>query len=114
MFVLKKSDSYFWPVIVKTPVTGGNVKEETFEAEFKRVSQTRIKEIRDLIMKEEITDTDLAREIVVGWKGINDGSAEMEFSKENLESVLDVPQLAASIIKAWFQSISGEAARRKN
>lgn len=113
MFVIKQSQSYFWPVEVLFPISGGKHDKQTFDVEFKRISQTRIKEIGKLIDAGEITDADLCKELVVGWKGVTDEkSEEMPFSTGALEGLLDVHLVAAAIVTAWFGSLS--AAKRKN
>jgi len=113
MFIIKKSESYIWPVVVKFPMSGGRHAEERFDAEFKRVTNSRIREIQKQIEKEEISDIDLAKEILVGWKGVHDDEKnEMPFSIENKEQLLDVALVAGAIVTAFFESITG--AKRKN
>lgn len=113
MFVLSQSSSYTWPVEVLLPESGGRQKKETFDAEFKRLPYSRIREIRDQIQKEEISDLDLSREILVGWKGIHDERGdEIPFSEGMKEKLLDVQLVASAVVMAWFKSISG--AKTKN
>lgn len=111
MFVLKKSESYSWPVSVKVPVSGGQFKKETFDAEFKRLSQSRIQEVIKNV--EEMNNSDFCKEILLGWKGIqDDGGEEIPFSESARDTLLDVPAVAGSIVSAFFESLSGE--KRKN
>lgn len=113
MFVIKQSQSYFWPVEVMFPVSGGKHDKQTFDVEFKRISQSRIKEIGKQIDAGEIADADLCKEIVTGWKGVTDEkSEEMPFSSGALEGLLDIPLVGAAIVTAWFESLS--TAKRKN
>jgi hypothetical protein len=44
MFILSQSSSYKWPVSVDFPVDGGKYEKQTFDAEFKRMSQPQIEE----------------------------------------------------------------------
>lgn len=124
-FVLKQSDTYSWPVTFDIPVDGGRHQKQTFDAEFKRPTQSRIVEIQEAVMKrlraiqrdEEtdgmITDQEIADEILVGWSGVEDGEGgEVPFSEKNKQQVLDVPAVTASIVEAFFDSIKG--AKRKN
>jgi hypothetical protein len=127
-FVLKQSDTYTWPVSFEIPVDGGRFVRQTFDAEFKRPTQTRIVEIQELVMArlraiqndEEtagmITDLEIAGEILVGWSGIEDGkdgkSAEVPYSEKAKAQVLDMPAVSASIVEAFFDSLKG--AKRKN
>ena len=112
-FVLKQSNTYRWPVSFETPSDGGRHEKQTFDGEFKRLSQSRIREIGQLIETSEITDAAIATEVLVGWSGINDDSGqEVPFSQVALEQLLEVPMLAASVITAYFASLNG--AKRKN
>lgn len=109
MFRISQSDSYFWPVTVNVPVSGGVFKKETFEVEFRRISQSRLKEI---LADDSFDRVAFAREVVKGWKGVEDGGAELPFSDDALDQLLDVPLVAAAIFDAFAQSISG--AKSKN
>ena len=113
-FVLKKDDSsYKWPVIHNMPVDGGKHEKHTFDAEFKRVTQTRIREMGEQIQNNEITEADLLNEVLLGWDGINDEDGNpIKYSQIALQQVIDVPMLATDISKAFFDSLAG--AKRKN
>jgi hypothetical protein len=81
-FVLKQSDSYTWPVSIKLPANGGKRERQTFDAEFKRLPQSRINEIQREVQQrvkanekgedtgEGISDQSIADEILMGWDGI--------------------------------------------
>lgn len=110
MFVISQSESYAWPVEVKLPASGGTFDKHTFEAEFKRMPASRI---RELIAREDILDIDFCREVMVGWKGIVDNNMkEIPFSETARDRMLDVPGVAQAIYAAFLESHSG--ARRKN
>lgn len=110
MFKLSKSESYTWPVVVEVPQSGGKFGKETFDAEFKRLSQS---DLKGMIEREGATDSDFCREIMIGWKGITDGSgAEVPFSLSARDELLDVPTVARAIAEAYLSSVSG--AKRKN
>jgi hypothetical protein len=112
MFKLSQSDTYNWPVTVEVPADGGRTEKSTFDAEFKRLTQSRIEEIRKLIEREEIRDVDLVREVMVGWSSVVDQNGEVPFSAQALDQLLEVPMVAGSIVLALFASLSG--AKRKN
>lgn len=113
MFVLKQSDSYSWPVSVRFPVSGGSHQEQKFDGEFIRVTQSRIREIQKQIADEEITDFDLAKSVLIGWKGVQDESGnDLPFSIEHRDRLLEVALVAGSVVAAFFESITG--AKRKN
>jgi hypothetical protein len=124
-FVLKQSDSYTWPVSIKLPANGGKREKQTFEAEFKRLPQSRINEIQMLVQQrikaaergedtgEGITDQSIADEVLVGWEGIVDGDDEaVSFNKGTKAQLLDVPMMAGALIEAFFESLV--EAKRKN
>jgi len=123
-FVLKQSDSYRWPVSFKLPTDGGKREKQTFEAEFKRLPQSRIMEIQTQAQRlikaaedgeqiEGISDLSVADEVLVGWSGIVDEDGEeVPFSKANKAALLEVPMLAASLIQSYFESLVEE--KRKN
>ena len=124
-FVLKQSSSYLWPVSFDIPVDGGRHEKNTFDAELKRLPQSRIVEIQEAVQKrltaiqrdEEtdgmITDQEIAAEILIGWNGITDDSGEqVPFSEKAKLELLDVPTVTAAIVTAYFSSLQG--AKRKN
>lgn len=112
MFKLIQPTSYTWPVTVELPVDGGRTEKATFDAEFKRLSQSRLEEIRGQIERNEIRDVDLVREVMVGWSGVTDGANPVPYSETARDQLLDIPMVAASIVMSLFQSIAG--AKRKN
>ena len=117
-FVLNQSQSYSWPVSIKLPADGGKREKSSFDAVFKRLPQSRINEIQQLVQQrvkaaesgEEldngITDQNIADEILVGWSGIVDGDGdEVPYSEAVKAQLLDVPMLASALIEAYFASL---------
>ena len=112
-FVLKQSDSYTWPVSFDLPIDGGRHERQSFDGEFRRLSQSRIREIGAQIESGEITDGELAAEVLVGWSGVTDDAGkDVPFNHGALSQLLDVPMLATAIVTAYFGSLQG--AKRKN
>ena len=124
-FVLKQSDSYTWPVSIKLPANGGKRERQTFDAEFKRLPQSRINEIQREVQQrvkanekgedtgEGISDQSIAAEILVGWDGIVDGDGEpVPFSNAVKAQLLDVPMMAGALVGAYFESLVEQ--KRKN
>lgn len=112
-FILKQSDSYSWPISFDLPIDGGRHQRQSFDGEFCRLSQSRIREIGAQIEAGEITDAELAAEVLVGWSGITDDAGkDVPFSQGALSQLLDVPMLATAIVSAYFGSLQG--AKRKN
>ncbi len=113
MFTLSLSPSYSWPVVLQVPTDGGKYEKFTFDAQFKRVSAQRMREIGEAIQKGETTDVAICREVLVGWKGIVDAERqEIPFSEEALEKLLSVGNAAAAIVLTFLESYSG--AKLKN
>lgn len=113
MFKLAQSTSYKWSVKVELPVDGGKFEKATFDAEFKRLSQSRINELRTQMEAPGYTETDLAKEVLIGWSGVVDGDGnEIPFSEGNRDKLLDVPMVAVAIGMSFFESLAG--AKRKN
>lgn len=112
MFKLKQTDTFFWPVEVQIPGDGGKFDKQTFDAQFKRVSQQKLYAMREDIEAGKVTDDSFAREVLVGWRGVTDDGTEVPFSETTLDQLLDIPTVAASIVMAFTKAHSGLA--RKN
>lgn len=123
-FVLKQSSSYSWPVTIRMPADGGKREKQSFEAEFKRLPQSRIAEIQAQAQKlvkaaeageqlDGISDVTVADEVLVGWSGILDEDGEeVPYTETNKAILLEVPLMAASLVQAYFASLTDE--KRKN
>jgi hypothetical protein len=119
--VLKDSDSYTWPIVYRQPVSGGRREKQEFEAEFKRLPQSRITQIQELAQRRidndpaatDISDVSIADEVLVGWDGIVDGDGEViPYSKGTKAQLLELPMMAGCLIEAYFTSLVEE--KRKN
>ena len=112
-FKLDQSGTYKWPVTVEVPVDDGRHDKQKFDGEFKRITQSRIREMGQLIETGDLTDVDLVKEVLVGWDGIEDDQGnQLKFSQAKLKQLLDVPMVATAIATSFFDSIAG--AKRKN
>ena len=112
-FILAQSDSYSWPVTVEFPVDGGRFEKQTFDAEFKRLPQSRIEQVIERSNDVSVNDTEFAREVLVGWAGVTgDDAQEIPYSVEAARRLLEVPLVAGAIVQAFFASLTG--AKRKN
>lgn len=114
-FRFNKKATFLWPVILMVPSSKGAGKydKQTFEAEFNYLDQERIDEIIKAARAEELNDTQVLDEVLVGWKGVQeDDGSEMEFSPSNLEMLLQIPGMRSAIVQSFFDSLAG--ARRKN
>jgi hypothetical protein len=121
-FKLSQTATYIWPMKITLPADGGRRETHSFDAVLRRLPQSRINElIRQVKLQErgdvdpadEIQDMDAAREVVAGWSGILDGDGEeLPFSDQNLTTLLEIPTVAAQIVKSWFGSLN--EAKQKN
>lgn len=112
MFKLAASPVY-WQTI-ETEVTGENGVRTAvkFDIQFKRLSSDQHKELAARIPAESMNDADIAREVVVGWRGVADEeNNQIEFSAENFDKMLQLG-FATSIVVHFFRSYP--KARQKN
>jgi hypothetical protein len=120
-FVLKQSATYSWPVPFKVPTDGGKYEKQTFDADFKRLPQSRINEIQTEVQarirsaekgeafESDISDISIADEVLAGWTGVvDDEGEEVPFSATSKAQLLNIPGLAGSIIEAYFESVAGK------
>lgn len=113
MFIISQKASYTWPVTVEFPVDGGKTERQTFDAEFRRIPQSRMADLRKQIEAGDVTDMDICLEVLTGWAGVTDDRGEsVPFSEGAKAQLLDVPLVAAAVVMAWMQSLTG--AKRKN
>lgn len=112
MFKITQQPTYSWPVTVELPTDGGKVEKATFDAEFKRLTQSRVDEIRMAVERNEMRDVDLAREAMVGWSGVVDGDGPVPYSESARDQLLEIPMVSSAIVTALLGSLAG--ARRKN
>jgi hypothetical protein len=112
MFKISQSQTYTWPVSVNIPTNGGQFDRQTFDGEFKRLSDSRLKEIRGKVESDQMTDADFVREVMVGWSGVTDGDADVPFSQSTLAQLLEIPGVAGAVVLAVIESLAG--LKRKN
>ena len=116
-FVLKQSTSYKWPISLVIPVDGGKRETHTFDGVFKRLSQSRIDEIRQLAIaiergrteEEDANERQLSSEVLIGWAGVVDDKGEaVPFSVGALAEMLEIPTVANQILREFFNSLNPE------
>ena len=112
MFKLKQTPTFKWPVEVNIATDGGKFVKETFDAEFKRVTQPELAELQRKIEAGELTDRALVQSIITGWDGVTEDGEPVPFSQQALGQMLDIPGAAAGIVFAFVQAQSGVV--RKN
>ena len=123
-FVLDTSSSYYWPVVFYIPVDDEEKQKIEFTAKYKRLPQKRINQIRKIANKmvldmqngidnTDISDIDIADEIICGWKNVNDAEGnELKYNNKNKAQFLNFPMLATAVVETYFNSLVEE--KRKN
>lgn len=113
-FVIKKDKNYTWPITISEPVDGGAFNDQKVRVKFKMLSQARIDEV---VKDEAEQDADILKDVLVGWddEAFKDESgAAIPFNEDNKDLILSVPFVRGALVKGFFESISGKAAKRKN
>ena len=111
-FVLDQEESYSWPCRFEVPVSGGKHKVMTFDAEFKNISQSRLEELMNLQSKGLKTDTDIAKEMIIGWSGIVVGKGEeIPFTEKAKKKLLDIAGMGSQMVQIFISSRSKAKAK---
>lgn len=108
MFKLAIKPTYITQVSGTLP--GGH--KLNFEVEFSRISQDDIGSLAKGNDAGDIIFADVCRQVVVGWKGVQDESGEIPFSSTAFEQVLAIYPMSKIIFDAWQASLTD--ARTKN
>ena len=127
-FILDQASTYRWPVEFDVPGDGGRRVRQSFDAEFHRIDQERVEEIVRCIRRRETLEEagreipdeldgydaiNIARSLLAGWSGIAGADGvDVPFTDATVSRVLGTPTVAAMIVSAWAESITG--AKRKN
>ena len=118
MFILKKEATFTHPIKFYTPSDGGTQKEETFDAVFKIIPQSRINEIGVQAQKKQkeldegifdgvkISDYMIADEILVGWEGITNGDKDVPYTPATKKQLLDIPMLANTLVTEYLDVVA--------
>lgn len=114
MFKLKKSPDFWWPISLELPGENGKYEKATFDAQFKRLGQTEIdKLIEDIQTSKVVKDITAVNDLLIGWRGVQDADGnEIPFSEVTKDQLLEIPGVAAALMKTFIEAIYG--ARRKN
>ena len=81
------------------PVDGGKFKRVTFDVEFKDLTQSRLLEIAELSGEGNLSDVEIAREVMSGWAGVEDEDGkELPYSITKRDELLDVPMMARLLL----------------
>lgn len=116
MFDVVDVPSFKWPVKVKVPQDGGTFATRTFTAEFAALPQDDIDQALEEL-REGSLDANFADRVLCGWPSgqVRDSNKnEMPYSDENKKILLRMSYVRNGVVEAFFDAVSGGAARRKN
>jgi len=106
-FTIKKRESYQWTVEHVISKEDGKPEVMRFNAEFKALSKSKVKELAERIGN-GMKDDEFLDDALIGWSGLKDETGDFAYTDSNLERLLEsFPGLAGSIYTAWFESVSG-------
>lgn len=114
MFKIAQEKTYKWPVTVHIPADGGKYIKGGFTAEFKALAQDEIDRVARA-GRDGDEDADLCGECLVGWSGVQDADGnDLPYSEEAKAKLLNITYVRHALLDAFFESITGGGARRKN
>lgn len=106
MFDLDLSDTYWWPVPFAVPSPDGmHTKDMSFEGQFRRFTQAQLDAMNERAVADRKSDSDLAREVLVGWRKVRNAAGEVPFEAAALNRLLAVPVAGSAIMKAFYESL---------
>jgi len=108
MFKLSVSPSYTARVTVDLP-GGGSA---SFDAKFRRLSQTDLDAMMKRVQSEDIDDEAIVDAVLLGWDGVEDADGTpLPFTEENKARVLDVVPVRGTVVRAFFESLAKAKAK---
>ena len=102
----KPTPTYFWRVAVAFPLDVDRFHEETFDAEFKRMTRDEV------AAAETASGGDTAafvRAVMAGWRDVTDADTgeQVPFTPAALDQLLQAPPVALAIMTAFYGSLAG-------
>jgi len=115
-------NQYKWPIKFDIPVGVDKKGNPEFATQhmiclFKMLPKSEVQEILQGDFSDEEADKSLVNTIFAGWP---DGQVKDEYGKElpdnaeNIKRFLDLPFVHKPIVMAYFASLGGQKAQRKN
>ena len=105
-FNLTPTETFKETVTVNVKQANGSWKQETFIGEFKRASEEDRKGLAAL------SDVDLVRDRLVGWKMKDEQKNDVPFTTENLDAFCKLTGAGRETVIAFWRANTG--AREKN
>lgn len=114
MFKLGFADRFTYPVSFEVVSDGGKRNKFSFDAVLKRPSREEYQAYIKAAVDGEKSDLDIAREVLLGWKGVQDENGDdLPFSETARDNVLNITPVLPAVIDAFMESNSGKG-RTKN
>lgn len=123
-FVLSPEHVYWWPVKVRLPdpdpKRAGKIVEQEFRMQFVAIPTDEARALAEEIAalppeEREEREYDLMLRAARGWSDVYDQDGEeLTFSPDLLKSVLQQQFYRVAILRAYADSLTGEAARKGN
>ena len=106
MFVLALSPTFKATVRFGLPGADGKPQRHEFTAVLRRQTRAEAEAMATKATVEDWTDRQLAAALLAGWgPDLTDGNQlPLPFTPDNLDAVLDVPNVAAAILRAYGQA----------
>ena len=106
MFKLTSNKTVLWPVTINVPVDGGKTEKVACEAKFKILPQDEFNKLANK------GDAEILKVACIGWDGVADESSEpLEFTPENLKTLLKIPYVRQGFLQAYLDASSGIAVK---
>ncbi len=100
MLQLATMPAYWWPVEYVQPADGGLAHVQAFEAQYRQLDQDEMDALQQRARAENLADTDLAREVVLGFRQVADGQgADVPCTPDSLAALLRMPGMGTTL---WF------------
>lgn len=114
MFKIGQTDRFSYPVKVDIVGDGGKRNTYTFDAIFRRLQREEFSALARAAAAGERDDLSIAREVVLGWKGIQDADGnDLPFSEANFDLVMADWPVLPCVVAAFMESHIPKA-REKN
>jgi len=108
MFKLSLPNEYAWPIRVDFTCADGRKQTQHFTATFPRLPQSELDELMRGMQSGDIDDATLADRVLVGWSDVQDASGDtLDYSPAAKAALLDTYPVRPSVLKAWFESLTG-------
>jgi hypothetical protein len=99
-FKIAQKPTFVARIKVETPNQKGGFDRSEFLAEFKRVSQSEVDELRKEPQKEVL------EKVLVGWSELlDDDNQALDFNEDNLQVLLNIPQALLALRDGFWESV---------